>query len=110
MLHRMLVVLGVALLWCSCCMLTGCHQQAQDLAKASRCELLEIQGMACEACAAHVQKALMQVRGVAEAKVSYAKAEAEVCIQRGFNVTGKALAKAVEKAGYKAKVKHQSRD
>lgn len=61
--------------------------------------------MTCEQCAAHVQKALVQVPGVAEAKVNYAKAEASVCTRPGATVTWETLVKVVEKAGYKAKVK-----
>jgi Cu+-exporting ATPase len=72
---------------------------------AIRCYLLGIEGMTCENCAAHVQKALTQVPGVAEAKVTYAKGEASVCIKKGTAVTDETLVKAVEKAGYKAKVK-----
>jgi Cu+-exporting ATPase len=70
-----------------------------------RCYLLGIEGMTCENCAAHVQKALAHVPGVAEAKVTYAKGEASVCIRKGTAVTGETLVKAVEKAGYKATVK-----
>ncbi len=97
--------------WCGCCASfssTGLY--AQSTGKASRCYVLSIQGMTCEGCAAHVQKALVQVPGVAEAKVSYAKAEASVCMRPGATVSGETLVKAVEKAGYKGKVKWQSED
>lgn len=110
MLNRMPVVLGLALAWCGCCALTSTELKAQAVTKASRCYLLELKGMTCEGCAAHVQKTLVQVPGVAEAKVSYAKAEAQVCIRPDYTVTGETLVKAVEKAGYKAKVKWQSQD
>jgi copper chaperone CopZ len=66
--------------------------------------------MSCEHCAGHVKDALLKVPGVAAVKVDYAKAQAEVCIQPGFTVTGEMLVKAVEKAGYQARVKWQSRD
>lgn len=104
-------LLGLSLAWCGCCSsFFGSHLHAQTIAKASRCYLLSIEGMSCEHCAGHVKKALMEVPGVADAKVTYAKAEAEVCIKPGTVVTGETLVQAVQKAGYKAKVKRQSQD
>ena len=98
-------------LCCGCCALfSSAALHAQSAAKAGRCYVLSIQGMSCEECAVHVQKALEQVAGVAEAKLSYAKAEASVCTKPGSTVTGETLVKAVKKAGYKAKVKWQSQD
>jgi copper chaperone CopZ len=111
MLNRLPVMLGLTLAWCGCCAsLPVGELHAQTPTKASRCYLLEIKGMTCEGCAAHVQKALVHVPGVAEAKVTYAKSEAQVCIKPGQTVSGDPLVKAVEKAGYKAKVKWQSQD
>ena len=71
---------------------------------------LSIEGMTCEACAAHVKRSLTEVPGVAEAQVSFAKAEATVIARTGATVTSEALVKAVERAGYKAKVKRQSQN
>lgn len=101
-----------------CCPLTGqgkaacCGEQAASAtsgpeaasnqratADAGRCYWLKIQGMTCQACASTVQKALAQVPGVADAKVHFAQAEAEVCVQEGAKVAGDMLVKAVEKAG-----------
>jgi copper chaperone CopZ len=103
--------LGLALAWCGCCAsLPVGDLHAQTNAKVSRCYRLGIEGITCEHCAGHVKQTLAEVPGVAEAKVSYAKAEADVCIKPGANVTGETLVKAVQKAGYKAKVKWQSQD
>jgi copper chaperone CopZ len=102
-------LLGLSLAWCGCCTwFSPLHAQATE--KASRCYRLGIEGMSCEHCTGHVKKALLEVPGVAEAKVAYATAEAEVCIKPGFAVTGKTLVQAVQKAGYKAKVKWQSQE
>jgi copper chaperone CopZ len=104
-------LLGLTLAWCGCCAsFFGNQLHAQVTARASRCYRLAIEGMSCEHCTGHVKKALMEVPGVADAKVSYAKAEAEVCIKPGYAVTGETLVRAVQKAGYRAKVKWQSQD
>ena len=97
-------VMMMTLMTC-CASFTTSTAYAQSPAPASKCYVLSIQGMTCEQCAAHVQKALVQVAGVAEAKVNYAKAEASVCTRPGANVTGETLVKVVAKAGYKAKLK-----
>lgn len=103
--------LGLSLAWSGCCMspFSG-TLHAQSTAKASHCYRLGVEGMTCEHCAGHVKKVLIEVTGVAEAKVTYARAEAEVCIKPGAAVMGETLVKALEKAGYKAKVKWQSPD
>lgn len=104
-------LLGLSLAWCGCCTsFFGSHLHAQTVVRASRCYRLGIEGMSCEHCTGHVKKALVEVPGVAEAKVTYAKAEAEVCVKPGVAVTGETLVKAVEKAGYRAKVKWQSQE
>ena len=66
--------------------------------------VLEISGMTCEACAAHVQKALSGVKGVKEAKVSYAQKQAVVRLAKPTAKT-KELVRSVQKAGYGATVK-----
>lgn len=71
----------------------------------ARCYLLTIEGMTCKECAGHVQKSLANVPGVAKTSVSYEKSEAEVCTRSNSDVRTEDLVKAVEKAGYKAKVK-----
>lgn len=104
-------MLMIVMTWCGCCAsFSSGELYAQSVAKASRCYVLNIQGMTCEGCAVHVQKALTKVPGVAEAKVTYTKAEASICTRPSATVTGERLVKAVEKAGYKAKVKWQSQD
>ena len=65
--------------------------------------VLEISGMTCGACAAHVQKALSGVKDVTEAKVSYENKHAVVRVAKPSS-KAKALVKAVQKAGFGARV------
>lgn len=82
--------------------------QSDQFAQAAQCRVLSIQGMTCEACAAHVQTALANIRGVAEAHVSYAKAEAMVCSKNGADIPVSVLIEAVKKAGYEATLKRKT--
>lgn len=61
-----------------------------------------IEGMTCEGCASHVQKALMAVEGVASAEVSYADKLARVYLAEGADVSDSEVIRAVEAAGYRA--------
>ncbi len=65
-------------------------------------KILEVQGMTCEHCKAKVEKALEEIEGVEEVKVSLFKKQAKV---KGENLEDEKLVKAVEEAGYKAKIK-----
>lgn len=65
--------------------------------------VLEISGMTCGACAAHVRKALSGVKDVKEAKVSYENKKAVVRVAKPSS-KAKALVKAVQKAGFGARV------
>ncbi len=65
--------------------------------------VLEISGMTCGACAAHVQKALSGVKDVKEAKVSYEDKKAVVRMAKPSS-KAKSLVRAVQKAGYGARV------
>ncbi|ERT57362.1 copper chaperone CopZ [Peptoniphilus koenoeneniae] len=65
-------------------------------------KILEVQGMTCEHCKAKVEKALEGIEGVEEVKVSLFKKQAKV---KGENLEDEKLVKAVEEAGYKAKIK-----
>lgn len=69
------------------------------------CYVLEIKGMSCESCAEHVATALRQVPGVVDAKVVFRDSQAKVHPKPGSRLKGDALVKAVEKAGYRAKIK-----
>ncbi|MBI3837687.1 MAG: cation transporter [Planctomycetia bacterium] len=94
--------------WCGCCAsFASSEAYAQSVPKASTCYVLGIQGMTCGGCAVHVQQGLSKVPGVGDAKVSYENGEASVCVKEGATVTGETLVKAVEKVGYKAKVKRR---
>ena len=63
--------------------------------------VLSVEGMMCAHCAAHVEKAVLSVRGVKEAKVDLAQATVTVSAQK--SVTAEALAAAITAAGYRVK-------
>lgn len=65
-------------------------------------KILEVQGMTCEHCKAKVEKALEEIEGVEEVKVSLFRKQVKV---KGENLEDEKLVKAVEEAGYKAKIK-----
>jgi len=67
--------------------------------------VLEIEGMTCEACAVHVQRALAAVPGVRSASVPYPDARARVAIHPTSPPSTAILIEAVEKAGYRAQVR-----
>ncbi len=94
--------------WCGCCASLASSEAYGQSAKAATCYLLEVQGMTCEGCAVHVQKGLSKVPGVGEVKVDFERREALVCLKPGATVAEETLVKAVEKAGYKAKMKRRS--
>ncbi len=64
---------------------------------------LKIEGMTCEACAAHIQKALTDVPGVQSATVDYGKGTARVAVDPKAPPSREALVKVVESAGYKVR-------
>ena len=66
-------------------------------------QILDITGMTCAACAAHVEKAAGKVAGVRTASVSLLTNTLEV--EFDAPATAEAIAAAVEKAGYGAKVR-----
>ena len=63
---------------------------------------IQVEGMMCEHCVAHVKKALEGVKGVTKAEVSLAKKEAVVILKE--EVSDETLVHAVEEAGYSAKI------
>ena len=58
---------------------------------------LNITGMTCDSCAAHVKEALEKVPGVRSAEVSYAKGSARLAIEAGTSPD--ALTAAVPRLG-----------
>ena len=65
---------------------------------------LKIEGMACSACAARVEKEALKIEGVKAAKVSQPKGTAEVTFD-GSKTSPEGIAKAItEKTGFKAEV------
>lgn len=110
----MSLVMGVSLSCLPCCcafvgpVVRPALGASTDADSSAQCFLLSIEGMTCKACATHVHKALAKVSGVANASVSFEKSETDVCTKAGTNVRVEDLLKAVEKAGYKAKVKRKS--
>lgn len=69
---------------------------------------LEIQGMTCASCVSHVEKALLAINGVTEARVNLATETAEV-VQLVGALQISDLLSAVQKAGYEASVIHADR-
>lgn len=67
---------------------------------------LEVQGMTCDGCASHVEKALRGVAGVYDAKVPSWRA-ARATVVAGADVADETLARTIEKAGYRAQVRER---
>ncbi len=67
---------------------------------------LDVQGMTCDGCAAHVEKALRGVAGVEEAKVPNWRG-GRATVTAGAAVADEALVRAVEAAGYRARVRER---
>ncbi len=67
---------------------------------------LDVQGMTCDGCAAHVEKALRGVAGVEEAKVPNWRG-GRATVTAGAAVGDEALVQAVESAGYRAQVRER---
>ena len=65
-------------------------------------KILNVEGMSCIHCVAHVKEALEKVEGVREADVKLEEKRAEVKLDK--EVSDDALIKAVEGAGYSAKI------
>ncbi|MDX1579222.1 MAG: cation transporter [Gemmatimonadota bacterium] len=64
--------------------------------------VLEIEGMKCAGCVAHVEDALKRTPGVQEAAVSLEDGRARVSAEEGADAS--AMAEAVRAAGYVARV------
>ena len=79
-------------------------KEDDDLGKddGSMKKVLNVEGMMCEHCVAHVKEALEGVEGVKEAKVKLDKKQAAVKLSE--NVPDETLVKAVKDAGYEATV------
>lgn len=65
-------------------------------------KILNVEGMSCMHCVAHVKEALEKLEGVREADVKLEEKRAEVKLDK--EVSDDALVKAVEGAGYSAKI------
>ncbi len=65
---------------------------------------LEIEGMTCASCVSRVEKALKSIPGVQEAQVNLATEKARVKMDHDHPVSHADMLKAVEKAGYAAKM------
>ena len=62
---------------------------------------INVEGMMCEHCVAHVKKALEAIEGVSKADVSLAKNNAILTLEK--EVSDETIKKAVEDAGYNVK-------
>jgi mercuric reductase len=67
---------------------------------------LDVQGMTCDGCASHVEKALSAVAGVEEAKVPSWRA-GRATVVAGADVADEALVRSVAGAGYRALVRER---
>lgn len=68
--------------------------------------ILQVEGMTCDACAAHVQEALSALEGVGEVQLpSWRDGTAEVLAEAGL--ADETLVSAVERAGYRAIVRQR---
>ena len=65
-------------------------------------KILKVEGMSCMHCVAHVKEALEKLEGVREADVRLEEKRAEVKMDK--EVSDDSLVKAVEGAGYSAKI------
>lgn len=79
-------------------------ESSSNPSPSSQIAVLEIEGMHCSSCANLIEKSLKNVPGVLEANVNYASEKARVKI--GGHVDGRALEKAVEEAGYSARIQN----
>lgn len=74
---------------------------AQDAEKTARVCVLKVEGMACGACAARVEKAAKKIEGVKAAKVSQPKGAAEITYDPA-KTSPEAIARKLSKeAGFK---------
>jgi len=64
--------------------------------------VLSVEGMSCQSCANRVVKALKEVPGVADARVTLAEKKAEV--ETEGNVDANQLVEAVSRKGYTARL------
>jgi copper chaperone CopZ len=96
----MTVVAVVLMVWASPGLLAADDQQAEK--PATQTCTLKVSGMTCAGCEAAVRMAARSVKGVTEAKASYAKANAEVTYDPS-QTTPEAIAKTItDKSGFKA--------
>lgn len=95
---------SVSLASAQCCSLPKDAAASQTPAGRDSVLVLDIAGMTCDGCAAHVKKALSGVKGVKDAKVSFSAKEARVRIAKP-TAAEKKLVEAVRKAGYDAHAK-----
>ncbi len=68
--------------------------------------VLTIEGMTCDSCAVHVEKALRSVAGVKEAEVPEGWQSGKARVKADSSVSAEALSTAVREAGYSATFQH----
>lgn len=78
---------------------------AKTTAPGASIRRIALEGMTCEACAAHIRAALDAVPGVAGVEVSYGQSLATVRLAAGAKVTDEMLLQAVSKAGYRGSLR-----
>lgn len=97
----MTVVAVVLMMWASPSAPAAHHDQQAEKPATQTCTL-KVSGMTCAGCEAAVRMAARSVKGVTEAKASYAKGNAEVTYDAS-KTSPEAIAKVItDKSGFKA--------
>lgn len=80
--------------------------EMEDMMSRRQQIIVQVEGMTCDACAAHVQEALSALEGVGEVRLSsWRDGTAEVLAEAGL--ADETLVSAVERAGYRATVRQR---
>jgi len=65
---------------------------------------LDVKGMTCASCVAHVEKAITKLPGVEAATVNLATEQAKIRLSKGYPLSVQTIINAVDKAGYSAQM------
>jgi len=85
-------------------LLRGTETDRMESLPSGRRETFAIDGMTCEACAITLGKQIRKVPGVGGTEVDYEKGEAIVIVPHGAELPREEIIRAVEAAGYRAKL------
>ena len=82
-----------------CCTLNSCNIEKKEEKKMEKL-IIDVEGMMCKMCVAHVEKACNEIEGVTS---SAASVENKNVVVEGNNLNKQVIVDAINKAGYKAK-------